>query len=53
MQERKRYPLTQTELVDEVGMTKEFIRPNGKVDVQLSAFLKIIEGLGARLMVTE
>lgn len=54
-QHRQRHHLTQTELADKVGMQKEFISriENGKVDVQLSTFLKIIEGLGLRLMVTE
>lgn len=54
-QHRQRHHLTQTELADKVGMQKEFISriENGKVDVQLSTFLKIIEGLGLRVMVTE
>lgn len=54
-QHRLRHHLTQTELADKVGMQKEFISriENGKVDVQLSTFLKIIEGLGLRVMVTE
>lgn len=54
-QHRQRHHLTQTELADKVGMQKEFISriENGKVDVQLSTFLKIIEGLGLKLMVTE
>ncbi|AYQ35806.1 helix-turn-helix transcriptional regulator [Runella sp. SP2] len=52
---RQRHHLTQTELADKVGMQKEFISriENGKVDVQLSTFLKIIQGLGLRVMVTE
>ena len=52
-QYRQRHHLTQTELADKVGMQKEFISriENGKVDVQLSTFLKIIEGLGLRVMV--
>ena len=54
-QHRLRHHLTQTELADKVGMQKEFISriENGKVDVQLSTFLKISEGLGLRVMVTE
>ena len=54
-QHRLRHYLTQTELADKVGMQKEFISriENGKVDVQLSTFLKIIEGLGLRMTVTE
>ncbi|MFN8347407.1 MAG: helix-turn-helix transcriptional regulator [Spirosomataceae bacterium] len=54
-QHRLRHHLTQTELADKVGMQKEFISriENGKVDVQLSTFLKIIEGLGLRMTVTE
>lgn len=54
-QHRQHHHLTQTELADKVGMQKEFISriENGKVDVQLSTFLKIIEGLGLRVMVTE
>ncbi|MFN3381622.1 MAG: helix-turn-helix transcriptional regulator [Runella zeae] len=53
-QYRQRNNLTQTELADKVGMQKEFISriENGKVDVQLSTFLKIIEGLGLKIMVT-
>lgn len=45
---RQRNHLTQTELANKVGMQKEFISriENGKVDVQLSTFLKIIQGLG-------
>lgn len=52
---RHRHHLTQTELADKVGMQKEFISrvENGKVDIQLSTFLKIIEGLGLQIMVTE
>ncbi len=52
---RQRHHLTQTELANKVGMQKEFISriENGKVDVQLSTFLKLIEGLGLRVMVTE
>ncbi|AEI47210.1 helix-turn-helix transcriptional regulator [Runella slithyformis] len=54
-QHRQRHHLTQTELADKVGMQKEFISriENGKVDVQLSTFLKIIESLGLKVMVTE
>lgn len=50
---RQRHQLTQTELADKVGMQKEFISriESGKVDVQLSTFLKIIQGLGLRLTV--
>ena len=52
---RQRHHLTQTELANKVGMQKEFISriENGKVDVQLSTFLKLVEGLGLRLMVME
>jgi len=36
-------------------MQKEFISriENGKVDGQLSTFLKLVEGLGLKVMVTE
>jgi len=54
-QHRLRHHLTQTQLADRVGMQKEFISriENGRVDVQLSTFLKIVDGLGLRMMVTE
>jgi DNA-binding XRE family transcriptional regulator len=52
---RHRHDLTQSELAEKVGMQKEFISrvENGKVDVQLSTFLKLVEGLGLRLTVAE
>ena len=52
---RLRHQLTQTQLAERVGMQKEFISriENGKVDVQLSTFLKIVEGLGLTMTVTE
>ena len=49
--ERKRVKMTQSELADLADMKKEVISriENGKVDVQLSTFLKVIEGLGLQL----
>ena len=49
--ERKKVKMTQSELADLADMKKEVISriENGKVDVQLSTFLKVIEGLGLQL----
>lgn len=45
---RKETSLTQRDLADKTGLKKSFISrvENGKVDVQLSTFLKILNGLG-------
>ena len=51
--ERLRQHLSQTALANKVGMQKEFVSriENGRVDVQLSTFLKIVEGLGLKVAV--
>lgn len=50
-EERKKVNMTQTELAEIAKMKKEVISriENGKIDVQLSTFLRIIEGLGLKL----
>ena len=50
-EERKKAKMTQTQLAEIVEMKKEVISriENGKVDVQLSTFLKIIKGLGLQM----
>jgi HTH-type transcriptional regulator / antitoxin HipB len=47
-EEREKQHLTQAELAEKTAMKKEFISriENGKVDVQLSTFLKVLHGLG-------
>ena len=52
--ERTRQHLTQSQLAERVGMQKEFISriENGHVDVQLSTFLKVAEGLGLKVGLT-
>ena len=49
--ERKKANMTQSELAGLADMKKEVISriENGKVDVQLSTFLRVIEGLGLQL----
>ena len=51
--ERLRQHLSQTALANKVGMQKEFVSriENGRVDIQLSTFLKIVEGLGLKVAV--
>ena len=51
--ERNRQHLTQGQLAERVGMHKEFISriENGHVDIQLSTFLKVAEGLGLKVAV--
>ena len=51
--ERLRQHLSQTALANKVGMQKEFVSriENGHVDIQLSTFLKIVEGLGLKVAV--
>ncbi|TAG19164.1 MAG: XRE family transcriptional regulator [Cytophagia bacterium] len=51
--ERNRQHLTQSQLAERVGMHKEFISriENGHVDVQLSTFLKVAEGLGLKMSI--
>ena len=51
--ERLRQHLSQTALANKIGMQKEFVSriENGRVDVQLSTFLKIVEGLGLKVAV--
>ena len=51
--ERLRQHISQTALANKVGMQKEFVSriENGHVDVQLSTFLKIVEGLGLKVAV--
>ncbi|WP_305952760.1 helix-turn-helix transcriptional regulator [Emticicia oligotrophica] len=50
-EQRKRHNLTQTELASKIDMKKEFISriENGKADIQLSTFLKILDGLGLKM----
>ncbi|MFN0204343.1 MAG: helix-turn-helix domain-containing protein [Bacteroidia bacterium] len=52
-EERENAALTQTELAEKAAMKKEFISriENGKVDVQLSTFLKVLHGLGLKLTI--
>lgn len=52
-QQRQRHKLTQADLAAKVGMKKEFISriESGKVDVQLSTFLKILDGLNLKMLV--
>ena len=50
-EERKKANMTQTQLAELAEMKKEVISriENGKVDIQLSTFLKIIQGLGLQM----
>ncbi len=50
-EERKKAKLTQTQLAERADMKKEVISriENGKIDVQLSTFLRVIDGLGLEL----
>jgi HTH-type transcriptional regulator / antitoxin HipB len=50
-EERKKAKLTQTQLAERADMKKEVISriENGKIDVQLSTFLRVIDGLGLQL----
>lgn len=50
-QERKKANMTQTELGELTDMKKGVISriENGKIDVQLSTFLRIVQGLGLQL----
>ena len=52
-EERKRGNLTQEELAERMQVKKSFISrvENGKVDVQLSTLLKILDGLGLRMSI--
>jgi HTH-type transcriptional regulator / antitoxin HipB len=49
--ERKKANLTQSQLAERADMKKEVISriENGKIDVQLSTFLRVIDGLGLEL----
>lgn len=53
-EERKKAHLSQGELAEKIAMKKEFISriENGKADIQLSTFLKILEGLGLKMVLT-
>ncbi|MEL6649433.1 MAG: helix-turn-helix transcriptional regulator [Bacteroidota bacterium] len=54
-EERKRAKLTQEELAEKVGTKKSYISrlENGKIDIQLSTFFRIIEeGLGKRVNIS-
>lgn len=48
---RKSAQLTQNELAEETDLKKSFISrvENGKVDVQLSTFIKLLDGIGLEL----
>ena len=48
---RKQMGLTQKSLSEKTGLDKTFISriENGTVDMQLSTFLRILEGLGKRM----
>ena len=50
-EERKKANMTQSQLAEITEMKKEVISriENGKVDVQLSTFLKMIQGLGLQM----
>jgi HTH-type transcriptional regulator / antitoxin HipB len=49
-EERKKTKITQTELAERADMKKEVISriENGKIDVQLSTFLRVLEGFRLR-----
>ena len=53
-EERHKAKITQTELAERTATRKEFISriENGKVDVQLSTFLKMLSGLNLKLEIT-
>jgi ribosome-binding protein aMBF1 (putative translation factor) len=50
-EERKKASITQQKLADKLNMKKSFISriENGKVDVQLSTFIKLLHGIGLDL----
>ena len=50
-EERKKAKMTQTQLAEKAEMKKEVISriENGKIDIQLSTFLRVVEGLGMEL----
>ena len=51
---RKNSKLSQRDLAEKTGLKKSFISriENGKVDMQLSTFLKILNGLGGQLQIS-
>ena len=53
-QERKKATLTQEELAAHLNLKKSFISrvENGKVDVRLSTFLKLLRGVGLEFELT-
>ncbi len=53
-EERKKATLTQEQLAELLHLKKSFISrvENGKVDVQLSTFLKMLRGVGLELTLT-
>ncbi len=53
-EERKNAGITQQELADKLNLKKSFISriENGKVDVQLSTFIKLLHGIGLGLQLT-
>jgi HTH-type transcriptional regulator/antitoxin HipB len=50
---RNQAKLTQQALADKTGLKKSFISriENGKVDIQLSTFLRILNGLGGKIQI--
>jgi HTH-type transcriptional regulator/antitoxin HipB len=50
-EKRKKAAITQQELADRLNLKKSFISrvENGKVDVQLSTFIKLLHGIGLDL----
>jgi HTH-type transcriptional regulator / antitoxin HipB len=52
-EERKKANITQLQLAERSDMKKEVISriENGKIDIQLSTFLRIVEGLGLQLKI--
>jgi DNA-binding XRE family transcriptional regulator len=52
-EERKKAQLSQSELAERISTRKEFISriENGKVDVQLSTFLKMLSGLNLSIKI--
>lgn len=52
-EQRKLHNLSQSELASKIDVKKEFISriENGKADIQLSTFLKILDGLGLKLSI--
>lgn len=50
-EERKERKMTQSELAEKIGKKREYISQleNGKIDMQLSTFISILQALGLKL----